>query len=209
MAPDRARFLLEILLPQLESEQAITQKLLSSVPPDSGDFRPATKNRSAFELARHIAVVDIWFLDAVVDRRFGELPPLPDTVRTCQDIAQWYAENFMCRLQLLKQLSGEDLATDVDFIGLRKDPAVAYLSTAIRHTVHHRGQLSAYLPSDGRVGTCNLCGKRRRALSRTGYKHQDTPSCFLRRSGEEDLFLRWPIKHSTPRQSAISWTRAG
>jgi uncharacterized damage-inducible protein DinB len=46
---------------------------------------------------------------------------------------------------LLKELSDEDLATHVDFIGLRKDPAVAYLNIAIRHSVHHRGQLSTYL----------------------------------------------------------------
>ncbi|HEY4051938.1 MAG TPA: DinB family protein [Acidobacteriaceae bacterium] len=46
---------------------------------------------------------------------------------------------------LLDALSGEDLTAPVDFIGLRNDPAVAYLKIAIRHTVHHRGQLSAYL----------------------------------------------------------------
>ena len=47
------------------------------------------------------------------------------------------------------------LATSVDWIGLRKDPAVAYLNIAIRHSVHHRGQLSAYLrPMGARVEDC-------------------------------------------------------
>jgi uncharacterized damage-inducible protein DinB len=45
----------------------------------------------------------------------------------------------------LEALPGEDLAMSVDFMGLRNDPAVAYLNIAIRHSVHHRGQLSAYL----------------------------------------------------------------
>lgn len=47
------------------------------------------------------------------------------------------------------QLSAGDLAKELDYIGLRKDPAVAYLNIAIRHTVHHRGQLSAYLRGMG------------------------------------------------------------
>jgi hypothetical protein len=55
-------------------------------------------------------------------------------------------------MAILKNLSNKDLATPVDFIGLRKDPAVTYLNIAIRHSVHHRGQLSAYLrPMGARV----------------------------------------------------------
>jgi uncharacterized damage-inducible protein DinB len=55
-------------------------------------------------------------------------------------------------MPILKKLSKENLATRVDFIGLRNDPAVAYLNIAIRHSVHHRGQLSAYLrPMGARV----------------------------------------------------------
>ncbi len=45
----------------------------------------------------------------------------------------------------LEGLSGEQLSTPVDFLGLRTDPAVAYLNIAMRHSVHHRGQLSTYL----------------------------------------------------------------
>jgi uncharacterized damage-inducible protein DinB len=48
-------------------------------------------------------------------------------------------------MPLLEELSAEELGTPVDFLGLRNDPAVAYLNIAIRHSVHHRGQLSAYL----------------------------------------------------------------
>ncbi|MGA8442211.1 MAG: DinB family protein [Candidatus Sulfotelmatobacter sp.] len=52
-----------------------------------------------------------------------------------------------CRL--LEALSGEALTTPVDFIGLRNDPAGAYLNIAIRNSVHHRGQLSTYLRARG------------------------------------------------------------
>ena len=36
MTPEQARFLFEFLLPQLESEQTITRKILSSVPLEKG-----------------------------------------------------------------------------------------------------------------------------------------------------------------------------
>jgi uncharacterized damage-inducible protein DinB len=145
MMPDQARFLFEFLLPQLESEHAITRKILSSVPLENGGYRPAPKSKSALELARHIAVCEIWFLDAVISRHFSEVMALPASVSTCPDVAEWYGDNFQCRVPILKDLSDEDLATEVDYIGLRKDPAVAYLNIAVRHSVHHRGQLSAYL----------------------------------------------------------------
>lgn len=145
MTPDQARFLLEFLLPQLSSEHSVTKKIFSAVPANQADYRPAPASRSAFELVRHIAVVEIWFYDAVIHRRFGEVPSLAASIKNCQDIAEWYADNFNARMRRLNELSDGDLATHVDFIGLRQDPAVAYLNIAIRHSVHHRGQLSAYL----------------------------------------------------------------
>ncbi len=145
MRPDQAKFLLEFLLPQLKSEQTVTKKILSSIPPDKGDYRPASKCRSALQLAWHLAAVEIWFLDAVIHRRFGETEPLPAAVKAGPDIAEWHEEKFTQRVPLLEALSGEHLITPVDFIGLRNDPAVAYLNIAMRHSVHHRGQLSAYL----------------------------------------------------------------
>ncbi len=88
MTPDQARFLFEFLLSQLESEQNVTRKILSWVPPEKVGYRPAPKSRSAFELARHIAAVEIWFLDAVIDRRFGEVARLSEDLCTCQHVAQ-------------------------------------------------------------------------------------------------------------------------
>lgn len=144
MTPDHAKFLFDFLLPQLVSEQTITQKVMSSVPREKEGYRPAAESKSALELVRHIALCEIWFLDAVINRSFEDAT-LPESVKTCAAVAEWYTEKFQSRISMLKELSGEDLATPVDYIGLRNDPAVAYLNIAIRHSVHHRGQLSAYL----------------------------------------------------------------
>jgi len=81
----------------------------------------------------------------VLVRRFEETLNPGDSVRTCRDMANWYAENVGARMLRLEEVSGEDLAAPVDWLGLRQDPAVAYSNIAIRHSVHHRGQLSAYL----------------------------------------------------------------
>jgi hypothetical protein len=92
------------------------------------------------------------------------MPP-PGEVNTCRDVAQWYEQSFVQRLPLLEALSGEDLKTPVDFIGLRNDPAVAYMNIAIRPSVHHRGQISTYISAPWRKSTRHPCGKLRRALS--------------------------------------------
>ena len=46
-------------------------------------------------------------------------------------------------------MSGEQLASFIDLLGLIKAPGVNFLATAIKHSVHHRGQLSTYLRAMG------------------------------------------------------------
>ena len=42
-------------------------------------------------------------------------------------------------------MTPDQLMKSIDFRGMFQYPAVAYLEFAIRHTIHHRGQLSMYL----------------------------------------------------------------
>ncbi|MBM3756134.1 MAG: hypothetical protein FJW38_19370 [Acidobacteria bacterium] len=46
-------------------------------------------------------------------------------------------------------MSGEALASERNFFGAFNFPAVVYLNWANIHSIHHRGQLSAYLRSMG------------------------------------------------------------
>ena len=89
MRPIDAKLLLDFLLPQVKSEHAVTQKIFSSVPLDGGHYKPAQKSMSAFELVRHIAVCGLWFLDAVINGQFGDVPSSPEHATTCQDLAGW------------------------------------------------------------------------------------------------------------------------
>jgi uncharacterized damage-inducible protein DinB len=70
-------------------------------------------------------------------------------VRNSADIANWYAQTFAVDFDRLAGLSGEQLIKVLDFRGLFQLPAVSYLEFGIRHSIHHRGQLSAYLRAMG------------------------------------------------------------
>jgi uncharacterized damage-inducible protein DinB len=145
MRPEEAEFLRAYLLPQVRSEQAVTRRILAAIPVGQEEYRPHEKNWTAYRLARHTAGTEMWFLHAVIHRQFVDGQGPPDDVRTGAAMAAWYEAQGARRVAEIEALTGEELATPVDYIGLRNDPAVHYLSLAIRHTVHHRGQLSTYL----------------------------------------------------------------
>jgi uncharacterized damage-inducible protein DinB len=52
-------------------------------------------------------------------------------------------------LERVRGLSGEQLAATIDMFGVMQMPAVVFLQLVIKHEVHHRGQLSAYLRAMG------------------------------------------------------------
>jgi uncharacterized damage-inducible protein DinB len=150
MHPDQARFLFNFLFPQLKTERATTRKILSAVPADRSDYAPHPASMTALKLCGHIAGTEIWFLDAILTHSFDDdddddnAAP-PPKWNTPADVLRWYDDAFFDRLPRLEALSNEHLTSPVNYIGLLNEPAVTYLSLAIRHSVHHRGQLSAYL----------------------------------------------------------------
>jgi uncharacterized damage-inducible protein DinB len=151
---DQAMFLLQsIALPALKNEHRTTMKIIEAVPLDKGDYRPDPVSKTALELAWHIAAAENWFLESVISGEF-KLPGAgrPDSVRNSADVARWYAEAFEKNFQALTRLSGEQLTKVIDFRGLFQNPAVIYLQVALNHSIHHRGQLTAYLrPMGARV----------------------------------------------------------
>jgi uncharacterized damage-inducible protein DinB len=88
----------------------------------------------------------MWFLDAVTNGEFAMPDPSAEqAVTSVAGALKIYDEDFGPALEKVKALSGEVLAKDVLMMGAFNMSAVIYLSFLIRHTVHHRGQLSAYL----------------------------------------------------------------
>jgi len=154
MTVDHAEFWLhDVLLGALRNEHRLTKSVIEAIPTDKGDYRPDPHAKSALELAWHIAMAEIRFLETVLNGAFDTTPrPRPDSIKTSADIAASYAEGFEKNFAKLAQFRGEGLVKIVDFRGLFQLPAVGCAQLGMTHSIHHRGQLSTYLrPMGGRV----------------------------------------------------------
>jgi uncharacterized damage-inducible protein DinB len=147
MLPEQARFALnDIYMPGLKNEHRLTKSVIEAIPADKGDYRPDPASRTAMDLAWHIALIEIRFMEAVENGAFDLSPrPMPDSIKTPADLSAWYEANFAPHLDALINLSNDQLLKIVDFRGMFQLPAVTYLGFILHHTVHHRGQLSTYL----------------------------------------------------------------
>jgi uncharacterized damage-inducible protein DinB len=146
MTPDQATFLLnEIYLPQLRNEHKTTRRLIEALPHDKGDYKPSDLCMSAWELATHIATSQIFFLNGIANGKFERGAPLPDSIKTPEQLLEWDEENFGKALDKVAAMSPEALASDLSFFGYFMQPAVTYAGFMSSHTIHHRGQLSSYL----------------------------------------------------------------
>jgi uncharacterized damage-inducible protein DinB len=55
-------------------------------------------------------------------------------------------------IEKLSALTPEEAARILDFYGFMQMPAAGFVDMAMRHSIHHRGQLSAYMrPMGGKV----------------------------------------------------------
>src|SRR5580698_323172 len=146
LQPDQAKLLLQMALPSLKNEHAITRKIIEAVPADKVDYRPDAVSMNALDLAWHIASAENFFMGAVVAGEFNFAGGArPESIRNAADVSAWYAASFQANFDRVKQLSSEQLLKIIDFRGVFQFPAVMYLQFALNHSIHHRGQLSVYL----------------------------------------------------------------
>jgi len=153
MNPEVAKAMAEFFAGMMENESKTTAKVLAAVPDTGRDYRPDPKSRSAWELATHLAASEIWFLDGVLAGAFKYDPEAEKktvgSFGTVQDVVTFYEREVPPRIQQVRRLSPEKLATAIDFFGAMQEPTVTYLGLANNHAIHHRGQLAAYLRAMG------------------------------------------------------------
>lgn len=146
LRPEQAGTLLQVTLPALKSEHHITKKIIEAIPLDKGDYRPDPNAKSALDLAWHIAASENMFLSVPAKGEFDfSGGARPESIRNPADVAQWYATEFAASFDRLTRLAPEELTKVIDFRGIFHLPAVMYLEVGLRHSIHHRGQLSVYL----------------------------------------------------------------
>ena len=153
MNAEQARLLVEYFANLWEGELPATVKVLRNVPDERRDYKPDDKSRTAWELATHLALGDVWFIQSIIDGSFifdadGEKKAAAG-FRSAGDVAAFYQREVPAKLKELRALPAERLTKVVDFFGMMQQPNVTYLGFANNHSIHHRGQLSSYLRACG------------------------------------------------------------
>lgn len=141
MTPEKAKELADFLLGNIEHEFATSRKVIAAVPADQCGYKPSEKCMTALELAIHIVAAEVFFLQGVLNGKFDWKQP---EYKTPADVLSNYEAAVPPLLQQLREAPAEIFAKQIPFAHWN-DAAVNYLSLHLRHTVHHRGQLSAYL----------------------------------------------------------------
>jgi uncharacterized damage-inducible protein DinB len=140
---------LDVMTGTIEQESTMTRKVIAAVPNGNRDYKPDEKSRSAWEIATHMATSDVWFADSIINGKFEwEGYATPNEFTDPAAVAKWHEEQLNDRLKTLRGLSPDHLTRSVEFFG-RSGPAVTWLAMMNNHTVHHRGQLAAYLRAAG------------------------------------------------------------
>jgi uncharacterized damage-inducible protein DinB len=153
LRPELAMAALHMALPAIEKEHQTTRKVIEAIPLNNGDYRPEPVAKTALELAWHIAAAEHRFYSGVAAGEFDFTPRhRPENVKNSADIGKVYGDLFAQDLEALQKMTGEQLAKPIDFRGMFQMPAVGFLDLGLRHSIHHRGQLSVYLrPAGGKV----------------------------------------------------------
>jgi len=146
LTPEMAAGFGRVMLDGVTGEMEITKKVLSAIPDDQAQYRPDPNARTAWELAWHLANTDVQFLNGIADLNFTmQTPDEKDKPKTVAELVDWYDKNFRRAADRVRELTPEQLATPVDFMGAFNLPAVSYLGFLNNHSIHHRGQLATYL----------------------------------------------------------------
>ena len=153
MNPEHARTVAEAMAALWQREFPATVRVLSAVNDANRDYRPHPKSRSAWELATHIATADTWFIDCIAKGSFVFDPAAAKQAearfRQIADVAAYYEGTIPARLAQLPGMPGEVLSETMDFFGMMKMSRALWIGFANNHSMHHRGQLSAYLRALG------------------------------------------------------------
>ena len=153
MNAEQAKAAADMMTTVWEGEFPATCQVLAAVKNDNRDYKPDAKSRSAWELATHLATADIWFMDSILNGAFewnqDAVTKLESSFKSVDDLVAFYKKTFPEKLKALRALPGDKLTSTISMFGNFTWPAVQYIGFANNHSMHHRGQLAAYLRAMG------------------------------------------------------------
>lgn len=144
MNAEQAYGIAQFLIANLRDEYKTTRRVLEAVPADQLGYQPSGKCMSAGVLAAHIAGAEVMFLQSVIQGEFQRSQANEaEQLKTPADVLAYY-DQVPALLDEASKLTPEQFAKIIQFFHFQL-PAVVLLNINLKHTIHHRGQLSAYL----------------------------------------------------------------
>ena len=160
MNADHAKFLAGVIGQNLQGEWMHTYKAINAINDAKKDYKPADDSRSAWDLAHHIAVCDVGFLQAVADNSFANFPAKCDA-KTIPALADWYKHEMPKALEKVLALDGQHLSPDRRVVG--HEAAVGQLHDVLQQPHDSSSRPADHLhPPDGRQGAGDVWRKLRR-----------------------------------------------
>ena len=154
MSSNETKTVADFLVADFENEMQTTLRVIEAVPNGHLDYRPDAKSKTALGLIRHITLEDEWLLNCIADGAFTRPPDDTDAcgIMNPADAVARYKQKLPAALNRVRAMSGEKLTNVIDLLGMIQAPGIAFLAMTVKHSVHHRGQLSTYLrPMGGKV----------------------------------------------------------
>jgi len=153
MNGEQAKAAAEAMAALWQGEFTATTQVLEAVKDDTRDYKPDPKSRTAWELATHLATADIWFIDSIRQGKFEWDPEAAKKAESqftkVSDVVEFYKKSFPEKLAALRAMPADTQAEVLDFFGVMQMPRAQWIGFANNHSIHHRGQLAAYLRAMG------------------------------------------------------------
>jgi len=153
MNADQAKSAADAMAALWEGEFPATCQVLAAVKDDNRSYKPDPKSRTAWQIATHLATADIWFIDSILDGKFEWNPERAKQAETrfqnVAEVVEFYKKTFPEKLAALKAMAPDKMGETLDFFGMMQKPRAHWIGFANNHSIHHRGQLAAYLRALG------------------------------------------------------------
>ena len=138
-----------IYLKELEAEAAASRKCLERISENLFDWKPHEKSMKLGYLALLVAEVPKWIRTMVEDSELDFATFKHFEPKTTAELVAHFDENMNGAKKALENMSDEEMAQPFALKSngelIYSSPKQEHISSAINHSVHHRGQLTVYM----------------------------------------------------------------
>jgi uncharacterized damage-inducible protein DinB len=144
----------ELLLPEYDSEMAITRTVLERVPDDRGEWQPHEKSFKMAHLAQLVALMPGWVEKVLVETELDIAPKdrkgSAYSIQPTAALLELFDRNAKAGRAALVRATDEDFQVPWTLkaagnVVSTQPRYIVFRQTVMNHLVHHRAQLGIYL----------------------------------------------------------------